>query len=143
MTLNNGRDIRIGQRRQLVAGLLLRNPMATQRQICDELEEQGFSNPDTGQPYSLGTINADVQALRDEWRERAADDFDSFRAVQLAELREHRRMAWSAKDLGEVRLGLALEMKLLGTEAPQRHEVTGAEGGPIVIVNWEDGDDTD
>jgi hypothetical protein len=25
----------------------------------------------------------------------------------------------------------------------QRHEHTGAEGGPIVVVNWEDGDDTD
>ncbi len=25
----------------------------------------------------------------------------------------------------------------------ERHEHTGAEGGPIVVVNWEDGDDTD
>ena len=33
--------------------------------------------------------------------------------------------------------------KIIGIDAPQRTEITGAEGGPIVVVNWEDGDDTD
>jgi len=32
---------------------------------------------------------------------------------------------------------------LLGLDAPQRQEITGSEGGPLVVVNWDGAEDTD
>ena len=66
MALNKMREIRIEQRQRLVSTMLLRHPGLTQREICDKLAEQGFVNPDTYKPYSLGTINSDVQALEEQ-----------------------------------------------------------------------------
>lgn len=35
-------------------------------------------------------------------------------------------------------------LRIFGLYAPQRTELTGAKGGPVVVVNWEDaGDDND
>ena len=51
----------------------------------------------------------------------------------MAEIRLARAEAWSAADFAEIRLLLGLEIKLLGTAAPTRKEITGADGGPVQI----------
>ena len=117
--LNAKKPLRIDRRRSIVSQLLGRNPNLSQREICDLLAEK-YVNPDTTNPWSLGTVNGDVQALRARWRAEADANSEEVFARQLAEIREHRRTAWIDKNLSEVRQSLALEVRLTGTEAPQK-----------------------
>ena len=66
--------------------------------------------------------------------QEAQADIAKHKARQLAELREHRRKAWSDANIGEVRQGIGLEMRLVGSEAPQRQEITGEDGGPVELT---------
>jgi len=113
----------IAARRQRVASLRLRGLHSREIQIALTDPARGMLNPETGKPWSLRTINYDLAALQKQWLATAARDIAEHQARQLAELEEHRRSAWSQKELAEVRLGLALEMKLLGTPEPERYEV--------------------
>jgi len=133
MALNNNKEIRIDKRRQLVASLLLRVPGITQRQVCDHLAEQGVVNPSTNESYSLGTINNDIQSLRDEWRKHAAEEVAERKARILAELDELRRAAWGCGDLDVLLKIQKREADLLGLDAPQRQEVSGPSGGAIDV----------
>lgn len=119
----------IAARRREVARLRLIG--MTQREITAELERQGVRNPDNDEPYKVMCINRDCQTLDREWREQAAGDTEALRGRQLAEIREARRASWEAKDLNAVYRGMELEIKLLGTAAPERSEVSGPGGGPI------------
>lgn len=130
MALNKKRQIRMEQRRRLVSELLLRRPGITQREICDDLEERGFVNPDTGKPYSLGTVNSDVQTLEDGWRRSAQRDIAEFKWRQIAELDEVKRAAWSDKDVNAVMRAIKLQMDITGTEAPKRSE--------LQVATWRD-----
>ena len=112
----------IAARRRLVAGFKLRGLRA--REIQAALAED-MLNPETGEPWSLRTVNYDIAALLKQWEEESARDIQEHKARELAELGEHRKSAWAEKELGEVRLGLALEMKLLGTQEPERKEISG------------------
>ena len=133
--LNAKKPLRINRRRSIVSQLLGRNPNLSQREICDLLAEK-YVNSDTSKPWSLGTVNSDVQALRARWREEAEANSEEVFARQLAEIREHRRAAWADKNLGEVRQSLSLEVRLTGTEAPQKHEhnVKGVVAFKEVVV---------
>jgi len=115
----------IAARRQRVAALKLRG--LSSREIQAELadSEKGLVNPETGAAWSYRTIGYDLAALRKQWEKEAAKDIAEHKARELAELGEHRKSAWAEKELGEVRLGLALEMKLLGTQEPERREHSG------------------
>jgi len=70
----------------------------------------------------------------------AAGDIAKHKARELAELGEHRKSAWGQRNLGEVRLGLALEMKLLGTQEPEKidvrdvTELTDTEAGRRILA---------
>jgi hypothetical protein len=108
------RDIR----RRHVASMTLRG--LTQREIVQALPGFGVLNPGTGKPYSLGTVNSDLQHLRGEWRERAARDTADLKAQVLAELREARRAAWTDREINLVLRGLKQEAELLGLEAPAK-----------------------
>ena len=112
----------IAARRQKVAALKLRGLRS--REIQADLAED-MLNPETGEPWSLRTIGYDLAALRKQWEREAAKDIAEHKARELAELGEHRKSAWAEKELGEVRLGLALEMRLLGTQEPERREHSG------------------
>lgn len=125
MILNKSRAIRIDQRRNLVASLLLRNPKITQREICDNLAERGFYNPDTNDPYSLGTINADVNSLIEEWRKDAQAEISEWRALQLEELNEVKRQAWKDRDLSTVIRAIKLQSEIVGTGAPVKLDQSG------------------
>lgn len=105
-------DALIDRRRQRIADLLARRH--TQREICDTLATEGFANPDTGEPYSLGTVNADVQALKKAWKREAAQAVADHVADILAELDAVRRKAWADGDLVVVLRALETKVDLLG-----------------------------
>lgn len=83
----------IAFRRDRVAECRLRK--MTQRDIVKALMEEGLKNPDTQEPWSLGTINADIQALRREWRAQALEKTELLRGELIAELRKVRQVAWA------------------------------------------------
>ena len=125
MILNKSRAIRIDQRRNLVASLLLRNPKITQREICSNLASKGFVNPDRNEPYSLGTINSDVKELQDEWRVDAQTDIAEWKAVQLEQINEVIRQAWKDRDLQTVLRAIKMQSDIIGTNAPIKTEHSG------------------
>lgn len=136
MALTNTNGDRIKHRRHTVARLRLRG--GTMAEIEEALPKAGIINPDTGAPYSHGTIANDIKMLREEWRASAAADMAEHKARQLAELREARRAVWREGDLSEVRRNIETEMKLLGTAAPQRVEQE-TKGETILRVIYDDG----
>ena len=108
-------------RRERVASLRLRG--LTEREIVAALEQQGFHNPETGKGYDLATICRDLQALKKQWMDNAAADIAQHKAQQIAELRELTRRNWAKDDLPEVRQCLALAARILGTPAPEKHQI--------------------
>ena len=120
----NSRPV-IAARRQRVAGLKLRGLRSREIQAALADSARGMLNPETGEPWSLRTIGYDIAALSKEWEKQAAKDIREHKARELAELMEHRKSAWGQRELAEVRLGIALEMKLLGTAEPERKEISG------------------
>lgn len=132
---NNNNDALIDRRRLRVAELVKRRK--TQREIVDILTVEGFANPDTGDPYSLGTINADVKALRAEWKREARQEMDAHRADLLAEINEVKRAAWGSDitvkqesegdkpvpDLPVIIRALRLQAAVLGLDKPEFDEV--------------------
>ena len=119
-TKNTSQTAIIENRRHMVAELRLRG--ATQREIIELLAKQGMTN--NGKPWSVGIINRDIQHLENEWRKAAVRDMSTLKSNQLAEIRSARRQAWKDKNLAEVRQLIKLEIDLLGTAAPTRHDVT-------------------
>ena len=117
------KDIR-ERRRQLVAQLMVRRPRVTQRQLRAALAERGHVNPETGAPWSLGTINRDVEAIREKARARMEDDANTWRARELEMLRALQADAW---DAGEYRTVVSISKrraKLLGLDEPDELRAT-------------------
>jgi hypothetical protein len=98
-------------RRLRISQLLVRH--LTQREIHAALEQQQFFNPETKKPWSLGTINADVKAIREEWRDDARQKaFEHFSRI-LAEIQAVKRKSWADGDMRSVLAALDKEMSLL------------------------------
>lgn len=102
----------IDLRRVRVASLLLRQ--VTQREIVELLPRYKIVNPDTAKPYSLGTINNDIQHLRNEWQAEAQTQAGLHIGRIWAELQEVKREAWGQKDLRAILAALGEEINLLG-----------------------------
>lgn len=121
---NTSKDSIMQLRRQRVAELRLMG--ASQREIWKALAEGGrdgagrLINPSTNEPFSLGTINGDIQALEEEWRRNAAQSTNLHQARQLAEIQKIKIQAFSQKSPALALRAIELEMKLLGTAAPQK-----------------------
>jgi hypothetical protein len=130
MALNTAKEAIESKRLELVASLRLRK--RTQREIQAALAGS-LVNPDTNEPYSLATINGDIKKLEREWRRLAAAMTDEYKAIQLAEIQEVKRLAWTEKDLGAVLRAIDLEANIKGTKAAQQTEVTGKDGGNVKI----------
>lgn len=111
------KDIR-ERRRQIIAQLMVRRPRVTQRQIRDALTRQGHTNPETDEPWSLGTINNDVDVIRRTARDRMRDDADTWRARELEMLRELQADAWDAEEYSTVVSISKRRAKLLGLDEP-------------------------
>lgn len=109
------------RRRALVAKLRLRG--FTLDAIALKLLEAGISNPFTGKAYSKVTIKKDLDAMKEEWRRVAADDIEVHQQRQLAEIAEVKTMAWSDRDGALALRAIDLEMRLLGTKAPDKLDV--------------------
>ena len=122
----------IEARRLLVARLRARG--LSMREITDAVARNGQFNPETNQPWDLATIFRDCRALQQQWLEQTKEVLDEHRARQLAELAEVKREAWSTKQLKPVLDALRHEAKLLGLEAPERHELSGPQEEPVKIV---------
>jgi hypothetical protein len=137
--VNSAEEAIIAYRRELVARARLRG--ATQREIVEGLKNVGCINDDTGEPWSLGTVNSDIKALQGDWRREAKKAIEHHKARQLAELQEARRQAWADNDLASVLRAIGQEMTLLGTEAPKA--VKADHSGEVLmrVVYGDDGTD--
>lgn len=132
--INAQRSLVAQNRRRIVASLMLRKRL-TQLQIQEELAKDPETlNPETGQPWSIGTINSDVKEIRKQWRIEASQHYDDYVAEVHAELKELSNRAWQDEDLKTIVDALKIKMKLFGLEAPSRHEVSGVNGQPIQLM---------
>lgn len=131
MALNASDQAIIDHRRELVARARLRG--LSQREIVAGLAKAECVNPDTNEPWSLGTINGDIKAMQGQWRREAAKSVTTHKARQMAELAEARRQAWANNDVANVLRAIGQEMDLLGTEAPKKQEVTGKDGKDLIV----------
>ncbi len=121
MPLNTAKKEIALKRRETVAQLRARG--LTQREIVEALPRPnklpngslvpGITKPD-GTPFSLATINADLKALQEEWREQARLDTDQIMGELLAELRQVKRAAWAEKNHKLVRQVIMDEMQAYG-----------------------------
>ena len=115
-------------RRMWVARLRLHGMSASEIQRNLPQPPAGCVNPLTGEAYSLPTIMSDLTEIERTWKAQATQDMAEYMALQLAELRELRRVAWQSGDLGEIRQAIQLEAKLLGTLAPTKVAPTDPSG---------------
>lgn len=120
----------------------------TQREILTALTQQRVLNPATGQPWSLGTVNADLQSLEDEWGEAALEVRSTRKARVAAELKQLRRLAYAERDyklVGELlkqeralfSLDDPIELNLKGQVA---HEHTHKLGHETAVDEMDEGD---
>jgi len=103
-------------------------------EITEALVQNDILNPDTEKPYSVATISRDLAEIEERLFQETIAECAKNRAKQVGELRTARRAAWEKGDYAEVRRNLETEAKLLGTEAPSRHEHTGKDEEPIIIT---------
>lgn len=105
-------------------------------------------NPQTKKPYAAGTIHNDLVYMREQAIENANKEYSEFHAMQLAECREARKVAWSmgAKGLQMIAKFLELEMKLTGTDKSitfnqfnqQNNLFVGEDGQPLEVEDLSD-----
>lgn len=127
MALKGSNQAIIDERRWHVASLILRG--RTQREVEQELPEltPPIVNPKNGKPYALGTINADVKAIREQWRAEAVRDIAEHKARILAELGEVKRAAWTEKDFSNILRALEKEVRIMGIDSPDKQIILNAE----------------
>lgn len=100
----------------------------TQTEIVEALAEAGHINPKSGEPWSIGTINRDVAVLREEWEERAAQDYDKHVRSQLARIQNAQREAWAMGDLELYARFMEQEIKITGTG---QRDMTNQNADPL------------
>lgn len=105
-------------RRKVVAGAMVRGLTASE--IAVRLEEEGLLNPDSEQPYSIGTIVSDIRAIEEEWHDDMLMDISDHRARVLAEIRELKNSAWQMGKLPIVSRAIEQEVGLLGLNKLER-----------------------
>lgn len=110
------RSALVASRRRKVEQLYLRG--LSQREIVTTLEQQRVINPTTLKPWSLGTINSDLQALEDEWNEAALETRQRKKAQVAAEIKQLKRVAWSQRDYKLVGDLLRQERQLFNLDEP-------------------------
>jgi hypothetical protein len=118
MTLNKSASYTVAFRREFVARFQTQG--FTQRAIALQLSL--LKDPNThaplfnlGRPYNVGTINRDIKHLEAGWLKRSQDTLDVFKARELAELAEVKRLGFLKGDLHAVVNAIKLEAQLRGT----------------------------
>jgi len=92
-------------------------------QITDHVHKAKIINRKTGKPFSRWSVWRDMVALIEQWKEDAKEAIDTLRGRQFAELQAIKAQAWKDKDWGTVLAAIDREMRLVGTQAPQRIDV--------------------
>lgn len=93
-------------------------------------------------PYKISRqqVAYDIGQLKDNWIAASTEAFATARALRALDERE--RVGWSLVDAPDSAAGEGIKhvlsvhdrrMKLLGLEAPSRHEMSGPEAGPIAV----------
>lgn len=77
---------------------------------------------ENGKPWSRATIHKDLKALLEQWRASAQVSISEHVSRQFAELQAAKHDARERDDLKTWAQLFSLEMKLLGTDAPQKFE---------------------
>lgn len=120
-------------RRKRVAANLLGG--LTYRQMAEALE------------VSLGTIASDVRIIIGRWRADQVETTDDWAQIQIRRLDTMLNAMWDKALAGDEKAVRAVveiiekQNKILGTEAPAKHELSGKDGGPVVIqMTWGDDD---
>lgn len=121
------------RRREAVARLRVRG--LSVRSIAQALAtlDPPIINED-GKPYGKSTIQADIDALREQWREDSGRAIAEHHAEQLAQLREVQREAWRDKDLDLVLKTHDRIARILGTDAPTKQEVAVSSIDPQTVA---------
>lgn len=115
MELNRAHNDKVRIRRELVGQLRAKG--MTVREIAAALAASKEHIE-----VSHVTIASDLKALKKQWAANAEAYIGEHIARQLAELEEAKREARQKNDLDVWARLFALEMKLLGTDAPQKFE---------------------
>jgi hypothetical protein len=124
----------VASRRRVVASLRVAH--LTEREIHKALIELRNVNPVTGEPWSLGTVHADLVALTGEWREESRKDVREALSERVAEIKQIKRKAWAVNDLKTVLNAIRQECDLLGLNAPKTTFIGGAPGDDPIAVNF-------
>lgn len=115
MTINRVKCDLVKRRRELVGQLRARG--MTTREIAEALAH--LKDPIN---VSHVTIAADLNVIRKIWQDNAQVAISEHVEREFAELQEAKREARQNNDLDAWARLFALEMKLLGTDAPQKYE---------------------
>ena len=105
-------------RQKVVSSAKLRG--MTSADIVVFLTEQGIVNPRTEEPWSVTTINNDINFLEDKWREEMFKNITDHRSRILAEIGEAKRAAWKTGKLSLVLRAIEQEVNLLGLNELER-----------------------
>lgn len=125
MAIENSKYHAIEHRRSMVAELRLKG--LTLEEVSIALYEQAnIFNTRTRKPYSIETIRKDLTILKGRWQEQAFVHTDEHMSRQLQELAQIKRSAWANGNPDLALRALNTEMKLLGTLAPTKIELSGS-----------------
>jgi DNA-binding transcriptional MerR regulator len=121
MSLNTSRKDEIQRRRESVGQLRAKG--MTIREIAAQLPllKKPIINRD-GTPFTHVTVALDLKAIKKIWQANAQIAISEHIERQLAELQEAKREARQQGNIDTWARLFALEMKLLGTDAPQKFE---------------------
>lgn len=135
MPLNKTKAERRAQRRRRVAQLLVRRPRITVREIRRALFKDGHFNPETEEPWSVGTIQKDVEAVRKEAREEMRKSADEWRAKELRRLQQLQQEAWDEGNHKLVLRCMKRRAKMLGLDEPEQVDLT-TDGEQITTIDF-------
>ncbi len=121
MTRNRILSDIITERREHVARLRLKGLSYREIGAALALLPEPITDID-GHPLNASVICRDMAAIRREWRKQYAQALDDHIARQLAEIALIKRQAFTSNDADLALKCIALEMKLLGTDAPAKFE---------------------
>ena len=124
-------ELRAAESQRLRRVAALRNRGLGLDEITEALAHSGLVNPGTQKGWSCSAIYKDLKTLLANDQKAAARDHGEWFAQHLAEQNELLRLAWAEKDLAAAQRALDARAKLLGINAPDKHEHTGTNGAPL------------
>ena len=98
-------------RRREVSRIRLEYPGATVREITHKLAENGFRNPETGEPWSRATVQRDLEHLRERTRERADRNADEWLRRELSMLEHLEERSLKEEGIQSVHAALAVQRR--------------------------------